>query len=128
VGGFPSPPLTTREPLKAAAGVRASRRRPERPTWTQRGRRWDAAPKCRGRAWFSSTRDIFPDRRNALAKVCVAGGDGVAPWYVVPADRKWFRNWAVSSLLLEALCGLGLAWPPATFDVDAERRRLQAMP
>jgi len=52
----------------------------------------------------------------------------VAPWYVVPADRKWYRNWAISTLLVEALTGLGLAWPPAAFDVDAERRRLQAMP
>jgi PPK2 family polyphosphate:nucleotide phosphotransferase len=52
----------------------------------------------------------------------------VAPWYVVPADRKWYRNWAISTLLVEALTGLGLTWPPAAFDVDAERRRLQAMP
>ena len=52
----------------------------------------------------------------------------IAPWYVVPADRKWYRNWAISTLLLEALTGLGLSWPAATFDVDAERRRLEAMP
>ena len=25
----------------------------------------------------------------------------VAPWYVVPADRKWYRNWAITSLLIE---------------------------
>lgn len=29
-----------------------------------------------------------------------------APWYLVPADRKWFRNWAVSRLLLEHLSEL----------------------
>ena len=52
----------------------------------------------------------------------------VAPWHVVPSDRKWYRNWAISTLLLQALEDLGLAWPAATFSVEEERRRLQAMP
>lgn len=47
-----------------------------------------------------------------------------APWYVVPADRKWYRNWAVAQLLLEHLRALGLSWPVADFDVAAERARL----
>ena len=41
-----------------------------------------------------------------------------APWYVVPADRKWYRNWAITRLLIERLEELGLGWPAATFDVD----------
>jgi polyphosphate kinase 2 (PPK2 family) len=49
----------------------------------------------------------------------------VAPWYVVPSDRKWYRNLAVARLLHEALSGMGLDWPKADFDVDAERRRLE---
>jgi PPK2 family polyphosphate:nucleotide phosphotransferase len=52
----------------------------------------------------------------------------VAPWHIVPADRKWYRNWAISNLLVDALSGLGLEWPTAAFDVHAERRRLSAMP
>ena len=47
-----------------------------------------------------------------------------APWYVVPSDRKWFRNLAVGQLLLRALRSMDLEWPEADFDVDAERRRL----
>jgi PPK2 family polyphosphate:nucleotide phosphotransferase len=47
-----------------------------------------------------------------------------APWYVVPADRKWYRNWAVASLLVEILSDRGLAYPPATFDLEAEKKRL----
>ncbi|NHC46105.1 PPK2 family polyphosphate kinase [Motilibacter aurantiacus] len=53
-------------------------------------------------------------------------GTRTAPWFVVPADRKWYRNWAVTALLVEHLDGLGLGWPPATFDVAAERARLLA--
>ena len=32
-----------------------------------------------------------------------------APWHIVPADRKWYRNWAITQLLCEELEGLGLA-------------------
>jgi PPK2 family polyphosphate:nucleotide phosphotransferase len=49
-----------------------------------------------------------------------------APWHIVPSDHKWFRNLAVGTLLLDALRGLDLGWPPADFDVDAERARLLA--
>jgi len=49
-----------------------------------------------------------------------------APWHVVPADRKWYRNWAVAHLLVEHLEELKLAWPKPDFDVAAQRRRLLA--
>ncbi|MDF8263998.1 PPK2 family polyphosphate kinase [Luteipulveratus flavus] len=47
-----------------------------------------------------------------------------APWYVVPADRKWYARLAVHQLLLDHLRDLDLQWPAATFDVDAEKARL----
>lgn len=50
----------------------------------------------------------------------------VAPWYVVPADRKWYARLAVSALLHRALSDLDLAWPTATYDVAAELARLEA--
>ena len=49
-----------------------------------------------------------------------------APWYVVPADAKWYARLAVQNLLLDALRGLELGWPPADFDVELEKRRLAA--
>jgi PPK2 family polyphosphate:nucleotide phosphotransferase len=49
-----------------------------------------------------------------------------APWYVVPANRKWYARLAVQHLLLEALRGIDPQWPAATFDVEAEKRRLAA--
>ncbi len=36
-----------------------------------------------------------------------------APWYVVPADRKWYRNWAVSRILAETLEDMDPQYPPA---------------
>jgi PPK2 family polyphosphate:nucleotide phosphotransferase len=50
-----------------------------------------------------------------------------APWHVVPADRKWHRNVAVTRLLLEHLEGMDLRWPKGTFDVEAQRRRILAI-
>ncbi|QUW18411.1 PPK2 family polyphosphate kinase [Agrococcus sp. Marseille-Q4369] len=47
-----------------------------------------------------------------------------APWHVVPADRKWYSRLAVRELLLEALERIDPQWPPADFDVAAERARL----
>jgi PPK2 family polyphosphate:nucleotide phosphotransferase len=47
-----------------------------------------------------------------------------APWFVVPADRKWYRNWAVAQLLSEHLRALDLQWPKADFDVTTEQARV----
>lgn len=49
-----------------------------------------------------------------------------APWFVVPADRKWYARWAVQSLLLTALRDLDPQWPAADFDVEEQKRRLAA--
>jgi PPK2 family polyphosphate:nucleotide phosphotransferase len=34
-----------------------------------------------------------------------------SPWYVVPADRKWYRNWAVSRILIETLEDMNPQFP-----------------
>ncbi|MCW2563758.1 MAG: hypothetical protein QOD59_2558 [Mycobacterium sp.] len=47
-----------------------------------------------------------------------------APWHVIPCDRKWYSRLAILELLIEALEGLNLSWPPADFDVKAEKKRL----
>ncbi|WP_068421797.1 polyphosphate kinase 2 family protein [Janibacter terrae] len=49
----------------------------------------------------------------------------VAPWYVVPADRKWYARLAVMNLLKEHLTDLDPQWPEADFDVLAEQARLR---
>jgi PPK2 family polyphosphate:nucleotide phosphotransferase len=49
-----------------------------------------------------------------------------APWYVVPADNKWYARLAVQELLLDALRSFDLGWPDPPFDVDTERARLAA--
>ena len=49
-----------------------------------------------------------------------------APWYVIPADRKWYARIAVQSLLIDALTAVDPQWPVADFDVKKEKRRVAA--
>ena len=49
-----------------------------------------------------------------------------APWFVVPADRKWFARLAVQQLLLAALEDIDPQWPAADYDVAHEKQRLAA--
>ena len=49
-----------------------------------------------------------------------------APWYVIPADRKWYARLAVQQLLIETLQSLELSWPKANFDIEKQRQRLEA--
>jgi PPK2 family polyphosphate:nucleotide phosphotransferase len=44
-----------------------------------------------------------------------------APWFIIPADRKWFRNLAISEVIVEALQGMCLSWPRSTADLSKVR-------
>lgn len=68
----------------------------------------------------------WDDFQAAYADVLQRCNTEAAPWYVVPADRKWYRNWAITRLLTEHLRALDLGWPPAEFDVAEEQRQLNA--
>lgn len=83
----------------------------------------------RDKHWKFNPKDI--DERahwdaymEAYQAVLEKTGTKVAPWHVVPADKKWFARLAVSELLLANLRAMKLTWPPADFDVAHEKRRL----
>ncbi len=48
----------------------------------------------------------------------------LAPWYVVPADHKWYARLAIHHLLLHHLRGLDPQWPPAAYDVQEQKELL----
>ena len=66
----------------------------------------------------------WPDYMDAYAAALELCNTEAAPWYVIPADRKWYRNWAVAQLLVEHLRAMNLSWPAADFDVETEKSRL----
>lgn len=67
--------------------------------------------------------DSYMEAYNVAIEKC---NTDTAPWFVIPADRKWYRNWAVTRLLIETLHAMAPQWPVADFDVAAERARLLA--
>jgi PPK2 family polyphosphate:nucleotide phosphotransferase len=69
-------------------------------------------------------RELWPAYTEAYEAVLERCNTDAAPWYVIPSDRKWYRNWAVTTLLLETLQDLDPQWPEADFDVEAEKERL----
>ncbi|MCW2768840.1 MAG: phosphate--nucleotide phosphotransferase [Aeromicrobium sp.] len=80
--------------------------------------------------WKYNTGDLderaFWDDYQAAYAVAIERCSTV-PWHLVPSGRKWYRNWAVATLLVEQLRALDLQWPAADFDVDAEKARLATM-
>ena len=69
-------------------------------------------------------RALWSEYHRAYETVLERTNTDLAPWYVIPSDRKWFRNLSIGQLLLDTLRGMHLGWPPPAFDVDAERTRL----
>jgi len=70
-------------------------------------------------------REQWPAYRTAYEIALERTNTEIAPWHVVPSDKKWFRNYAIARLLLETLRNLNLQWPAADFEVAAERKRLE---
>ncbi|MFD7159955.1 PPK2 family polyphosphate kinase [Kribbella sp. NPDC059898] len=71
-------------------------------------------------------RQLWPDYMDAYHAAIERCNTADAPWYVIPSDRKWYRNWAVTTILLETLKELNPEWPAADFDVEKEKKRLAA--
>jgi PPK2 family polyphosphate:nucleotide phosphotransferase len=72
-----------------------------------------------------SERAFWDDYQAAYQDALARCSTDSAPWYVVPANHKWYRDWLVANLLVAAMRDLNPVYPPAGFDV-AEQRRLVA--
>jgi PPK2 family polyphosphate:nucleotide phosphotransferase len=67
---------------------------------------------------------VWNDYQDAYETAIRRTSTEAAPWFVVPADRKWYARIAVQKLLIDALASRGLDWPAAQFDVDLEKTKL----
>ncbi|CAH0199955.1 MULTISPECIES: PPK2 family polyphosphate kinase [unclassified Microbacterium] len=71
-------------------------------------------------------RMLWPQYMQAYQAVLDRTSAEHAPWYVVPANSKWYARLAVQELLLAVLQDIDPQWPPADFDVETEKKRLAA--
>jgi PPK2 family polyphosphate:nucleotide phosphotransferase len=61
-------------------------------------------------------RKFWPQYMEAYEEILAATSPKHAPWFVIPADNKWFRNVAISQILVKELEGLKLKYPAPSFD------------
>ncbi len=69
-------------------------------------------------------RQLWPAYEKAYEAVLERTGTEKAPWYVIPSDRKWYRNWAIGRLLHETLTDMDPQFPEPDYVVEEQRRRL----
>jgi PPK2 family polyphosphate:nucleotide phosphotransferase len=60
----------------------------------------------------------WPDYMTAYQAALSKTSTAWAPWYLVPADHKWYRNLVVAGVLVETLEGLKMAYPQPTEDLS----------
>ncbi len=63
-------------------------------------------------------RERWDDYQAAYESVLTRTSTEAAPWYVVPADRKWYRNLVISQVIVDTLNGLNMAYPAAEDGLD----------
>jgi PPK2 family polyphosphate:nucleotide phosphotransferase len=67
----------------------------------------------------------WPAYQQAYADALRETDSDAAPWYVVPGDRKWYRNWVIAALLAETLTDLEPQFPPLRGDLETEKSRIR---
>jgi PPK2 family polyphosphate:nucleotide phosphotransferase len=73
-----------------------------------------------------SERALWDDYIEAFDDTISATSAKHAPWYVIPSNHKWFRNLAVSQIMVYTMEELKLAFPPPSVDLADIRRKYHA--
>jgi len=67
-------------------------------------------------------RELWDDYTKAFEDVFIETSTKHAPWYIIPSNRKWFRNLAVSQIVADTMENLGMKMPKPTVDLDVIRK------
>ena len=73
-----------------------------------------------------SERKLWDDYIDAFEDAIRATSTDEAPWYVIPANHKWFRNLVVSQIIADSIADLGLAFPQPSVNLGQIRRKYHA--
>lgn len=81
--------------------------------------------------WKFNPKDLderarWNDYQAAYADAVARCSTAEAPWFVIPADKEWYRDWAVSKILIETLEDMDPRYPKTNLDVPALLKRLAA--
>jgi PPK2 family polyphosphate:nucleotide phosphotransferase len=73
-----------------------------------------------------SERELWDEYVDAYEDAISATSADKAPWYVIPANHKWFRNLAVSQIIADTMADLGLAFPAPSVNLADIKRKYHA--
>src|SRR5262249_28339333 len=73
-----------------------------------------------------SERELWPQNGEAYEDAMALTSTKHAPWYIIPANHKWFRNLAVSQIIADTMDDMGLKLPPTHVDIADIRRKYHA--
>jgi len=71
-------------------------------------------------------RPLWNEYRKAYEEALSRTSTDHAPWFVIPANHKWFRNLAISSIIAETMESWDMKFPLPSVDLDDIRRRYHA--
>jgi PPK2 family polyphosphate:nucleotide phosphotransferase len=63
-------------------------------------------------------RERWDDYMGYYQEAISATSQDHAPWYVIPAERRWYRNWAITSIIRGQMESLDLQYPAASSEID----------
>jgi polyphosphate kinase 2 (PPK2 family) len=69
-------------------------------------------------------RNLWDDYQKAFEDVISSTSTERAPWYIVPANRKWYRNLIVADRMVDALKSMKLKTPPAPEGIDFAKLKI----
>jgi len=73
-----------------------------------------------------SERKLWNDYQEAYEDAISKTSTKHAPWYVIPSNHKWFRNLAVSNIIVDTLKTLDMEFPAPTVDIEKIRQQYHA--
>jgi PPK2 family polyphosphate:nucleotide phosphotransferase len=73
-----------------------------------------------------SERELWADYIEAFEEAMEKTSTRHAPWHVIPANHKWFRNLAISEIVADTLEDMNLKLPPTTVDIAEIHRKYHA--
>jgi PPK2 family polyphosphate:nucleotide phosphotransferase len=78
----------------------------------------DPAKHWKFRLGDLAERKLWPDYMQAYEDVLSKTSTDHAPWYIVPSNRKWFRDLVISTVLVDTLEGLKMKYPESEENLD----------
>lgn len=72
-------------------------------------------------------RERWPLYISAFKKIVSATSVDYAPWYVIPANSKWFRDLAISEVVRATMENMNLRWPKPSIEVEPARQALKKL-